>query len=1279
MINKGATVSHGFSDTLTIFLHQLQDRIGGAMAEIVHRLYVRKKKDQDVRSRKLLKEIRSALGIEALEDLTLYQRYDISGVPQELFDVVRCSIFSEINLDDIFDEMLPETAGGSGFAVEYLPGQYDQQADSAVQCIQLLTHGRSPEVRVAQHYQLSGDLSDRDFEAIKKYCINPVDSREADPAKPDQLKMEFPIAPDIASLQGFLEKDEAGLRGLLSAMGLAMGYADLVFCQEYFKKVGREPTETEIRVLDTYWSDHCRHTTFTTHLEDIRFASGQAEELVQSAFKQYLEERLKVCPEAERPITMMDIATMGMKVLRKEGLLDDLDVSEEINACSIKIDLEHDGVKEKWLLMFKNETHNHPTEIEPFGGAATCLGGAIRDPLSGRSWVYQAMRVTGAADPTVPLSSTIPGKLPQRKITREAAKGYSSYGNQIGLATGQVAEIYHPGYAAKRMEIGAVIAAAPVENVVRAVPEPGDLIVLVGGRTGRDGCGGATGSSMAHDAGSILSCGSEVQKGNPVTERKIQRLFRNPMVSRLIRRCNDFGAGGASVAIGELADSLDIQLDRLPLKYSGLDGTELAISESQERMAVVLRPEDVDTFIAASKQENLEATVVAEVTDSGRMRMYWRGKTIVDLERSFLNTHGVPRSRAVTVTCPKQDGSPFKNGTNKLTDLKEILSDLNGCSKQGLVERFDSSIGASSVFLPLGGQRQLSPVDGMVAVIPVATGQTETASVMTYGYLPEIADWSPFHGGYYAVLSSVAKAVALGASAGSLRLTFQEYFARPGDDPERWGKPLAALLGAYHAQRQLKIAAIGGKDSMSGTFEELDVPPTLVSFAVGIIPASRAVSSEFKEAGSRVIQIRMRRGDNEMPESGDPLAIYDSVTNLISEGGVLASRALPWGGAGRAVAEMCFGNNLGFRFDSSFPEEQWFALEPGSLILELKSGVAPEKVFLNSGWRDLGATTAESVLLGSGLQIELQEAVASWQATLDTVFPARAPAADGPAEIAKAVPPFKKYTGCKVKPRVFIPVFPGINCEYDTARAFSRAGAEVETAIFQNLTPADIDASVSRFADCIHNAQILMLSGGFSAGDEPDGSGKFISAVMRNSFIRDAVTSLLEERDGLILGICNGFQALIKLGLVPFGKIMAPCREAPTLTFNTIGRHVSRMVLTRIASTLSPWLSRTQVGELHTIPVSHGEGRFFTDQGTADALSKAGQIATQYTDLAGTPTMDAEYNPNGSILAVEGITSPDGRVFGKMGHSERIGSYIAGNVPGNKDQQIFEAGVEYFG
>ena len=1104
-----------------------------------------------------------------------------------------------------------------------------------------------------------------------------MDSREAEASKPEKLRMEFPEAPDVRVLEGFTDSSDAALESLHGEMGLAMGPEDLQFCREYFRTIERNPTETEIRVLDTYWSDHCRHTTFMTELTDISFDGEMAGSLIRPVFESYLRERDLLYPEGGRPVTMMDLATMGTKILRHEGLLDDLDVSEEINACSIKIDVDRDGKTEKWLLMFKNETHNHPTEIEPFGGAATCLGGAIRDPLSGRSWVYQAMRVTGAADPTVPVADTIPGKLPQKKITREAAQGYSSYGNQIGLATGQVAEIYHPGYAAKRMEIGAVIAAAPAENVVREIPQPGDRIVLVGGRTGRDGCGGATGSSKAHDASSILNCGSEVQKGNPVTERKIQRLFRNPDVSRLIRRCNDFGAGGVSVAIGELADSLDIRLDNVPLKYSGLDGTELAISESQERMAVVLRPADVDTFIRASEEENLEATEVAEVTDSGRMRMFWRGRAIVDLERSFLDTNGVMRKNRVAVSSPAAEANAFQS-SRPLSDLPEVLADLNGCGQQGLVERFDSTIGAASVFLPFGGKNQLTPVDGMVAKIPVEEGTTDTASVMTYGFLPEISQWSPFHGGFYAVVSSVAKAVALGADPASVRLTFQEYFERLGNAPERWGKPFAALLGAYRAQRVLKTAAIGGKDSMSGSFEALDVPPTLVSFAVTTLRAGKALSPEFKQSGSRVVLVRTQRDGQEMPVPEKLAAMFACVHGQIAAGNVLAAKAVTWGGAARAVAEMCFGNGIGFDFSKAFREDGWFRLEPGAFVLELAEGVDPATVFDGFVCENLGCTIEDPVLRGPGLTLPMSEAVVRWQKTLDRVFPVSGPGRPDPVDPAGDRPRKKTYAGPEVRPRVFIPVFPGTNCEYDTARAFIDAGAVVETAVFRNLTPEDIDASVALFAGKIRNAQILMLPGGFSAGDEPEGSGKFITAVMRNAMIRDAVSGLLEERDGLILGICNGFQALIKLGLVPFGKITEPSAQAPTLTFNTIGRHVSRMVRTRVASTLSPWLSGCRAGDLHTIPVSHGEGRFLADPQTIAGLSENGQIATQYADACGNPTMDPCYNPNGSLLAVEGITSPDGRVFGKMGHSERIGSDVARNIPGAKDQLLFRSGVRYF-
>jgi len=1259
------------------------------MNNLIRRIFVEKKKGFDVEARKLYDDLRENLGIKGLTGVRIINRYDVQGLSDEQYEQARNTIFSEPPVDLVYDEEILIDPDSRVFAIEYLPGQYDQRADAAAQCIQILTHEDRPLVRVAKLIVLDGNISEEDFKKIKKYCINPVESREAVLTKPHTLDMDATTPDDVEVITGFIEMSSSELEEFMNRMGFAMDLDDLLFCQKYFRETEkRDPTITEMRMIDTYWSDHCRHTTFLTQLVDIKFEEGMAQDVIAKVYNSYLKSRDYVYQGREKAICLMDIATIAMKEMKKKGLLNDLDESEEINACSIIVPVDVNGKIEEWLVMFKNETHNHPTEIEPFGGAATCLGGAIRDPLSGRSYVYQAMRITGSGDPRRKIEDTIPGKLPQRKITTGAAAGYSSYGNQVGLATGHVTEIYDEGYVAKRMELGAVIGAVPRKQVVRGTPKPGDVVILLGGRTGRDGCGGATGSSKAHTEESLESCGAEVQKGNPPEERKIQRLFRDPTVTKMIKKCNDFGAGGVSVAIGELADGLKINLDLIPKKYDGLDGTELAISESQERMAVVVEKKDEEAFIQAARKENLEATTVAVVTQEKRLRMYWRNKAIVDISREFLNTNGAAKKASVIVESPKAGDSYFKKAFERYgkkdSDLKErwlgVLKDLNVCSQKGLVEMFDSSIGAGTVLMPFGGKYQLTPAEGMVAKIPVMEGDTNTGTVMAHGYNPNIAKWSPFHGAVYAIVEALAKVTAMGGDYRKVRLSLQEYFEKLGNDPKKWGKPLSALLGAYHAQTKLGIPAIGGKDSMSGTFEDLNVPPTLVAFAVGSLDVRDVISPEFKKTDSKVVMVKLNRDENGLPNFDELKNNYACIYQLIKDKKVLAAHTVKSGGIAEAISKMCFGNKIGFIFDDNIPVERLFIPEYGSIILEIDKDENLQQLFNGINYVVLGNTQKEESIVIKDEVILLKEAIVSWTEPLEKVFPTTVQNSKGRVECYNYEK--KKYISRpligRAKPRIFIPVFPGTNCEYDTSRAFEQAGGEVDMMVFRNLTPEEVRESLELMVKKIERSQIIALPGGFSSGDEPEGSGKFIANVFRNPMVKEAVMKLLTIRDGLMLGICNGFQALIKLGLVPYGEIRDIDKDSPTLTFNTIGRHVSCMVRTRIASTLSPWFSNVKVGDIHTIAVSHGEGRFVAPPDLIANLAKNGQIATQYVDMEGMPTMDMPYNPNGSYQAIEGITSPDGRVLGKMGHSERIGANVAINVPGDKDQKIFEAGVAYF-
>lgn len=1253
----------------------------------VKRIFVQKKLRFDIEARNLYNDLKENLLINELEDVKILYRYDIEGIDEEAYLKARTTIFSEPPVDMVFDEKMPMNEDERIFAIEYLPGQYDQRADSAAQCIQILTRKEKPVIRAAKVIQLKGNISDEQFIIIKQYCINPVDSREASLGKPVSLDMELSVPNEVKYIKGFIDFNKDELEVLRNELGLAMSFDDIELCQNYFKnKEKRDPSITEIRVLDTYWSDHCRHTTFLTNINDVKIEEDDLTTPIKNAYEEYLKARRMVYGDKQKNISLMDIALMGMKELRKLGKLDDLEVSDEINACSIIVNVDVNGKDEEWLVMFKNETHNHPTEIEPFGGAATCLGGAIRDPLSGRSYVYQAMRVTGSGDPKTSVKDTLAGKLPQRKITTGSAEGYSSYGNQIGLATGHVAEIYDEGYVAKRMEIGAVIAAIPRKNVLRGVPKEGDAIILLGGRTGRDGCGGATGSSKEHTEESLATCGAEVQKGNPPTERKIQRLFRNPKVSTMIKRCNDFGAGGVSVAIGELADGLVINLNAVPKKYEGLDGTELAISESQERMAVVIENNKVDEFIALSEEENLEAVVVAQVTSEKRLKMFWNEKAIVDISRDFLNTNGATQNSDVYVEKPKIEENYFNtiipevNG--KLEDLKEAwianLKDLNVCSQKGLVERFDSTIGAGTVLMPYGGKYQLTPAECMVGKIPVLEGDTKTGTIMSHGYNPKLAKWSPFHGAVYALIEAAAKVVAVGGDYRKIRFTLQEYFERLGKDSKRWGKPFSALLGAYYAQKRLGTGAIGGKDSMSGTFKELDVPPTLTAFAVNVVKVDKIISPEFKKAGSKVIYIPLIRDQFELPNFRELDRNYSKITELIHKGKVLSAHTVRMGGIAEAVSKMSFGNKIGMIINDDIDKEMLFAPNYGSIILEMNKNEV-ENPFKDIEYITLGETQESPFIRVGKTDIFISEMLATWAKPLEKIFPTK-------VKTSKEEPINKIYTARNInkskvkiaKPRIFIPVFPGTNCEYDTKKAFENAGGVGNIFVFKNLTASHIEDSVEKMVKEINNSQIIMIPGGFSAGDEPEGSGKFIATVFRNPKIKEAVMDLLNNRDGLMLGICNGFQALIKLGLVPYGEIRDTDSDCPTLTFNTIGRHISCMVTTKIVSIKSPWFSNVESGELHKIAISHGEGRFVADEKMMKHLFENGQVATQYVDFKGNPTYEIEYNPNGSMNAIEGITSPDGRVLGKMGHSERIGEYVSKNVPGEKDQKLFKAGVDYF-
>ena len=1256
---------------------------------MVRRIFVEKKAPFAVKAKELKSEMSEYLGIEA-EEVRVLIRYDIENVSNETYQRAKGTVFSEPPVDDLYEEDFPHKDSDFCFTVEYLPGQFDQRADSAEQCVQLLCDSEQPIIKSATTYVISSStsLTSETRERIVAHCVNPVDSRRADGPKPATLEEHYDEPADVLVFDGFKDMPEAQLKELYDSLGLAMTFADFLHIQCYFHdEEHRDPTMTEIRVLDTYWSDHCRHTTFATELKDVQFDDGYYRPLIEGAFQQYLaDHKAQYAGRTDKFVCLMDIGTLAAKRLKGMGLLDDQEKSDEINACSIVVPLKVDGKEEEWLINFKNETHNHPTEIEPFGGAATCLGGCIRDPLSGRTYVYQAMRVTGAADPTKPLNETLPGKLPQRKIVTTAARGYSSYGNQIGLATGLVNEVYHPNYVAKRMEIGAVIAAAPRRAVKRLTSDPGDIIILLGGRTGRDGCGGATGSSKSHTTASLTTCGAEVQKGNAPTERKIQRLFRREEVSSLIKKCNDFGAGGVSVAIGELADGLQINLDKVPKKYAGLDGTELAISESQERMAVVVDPKDVDKMLQYADEENLEATVVATVTADPRMVISWRGKEIVNLSRRFIDTNGAHQETTVRVKMPEKDLKDLKD----LKDFKDhwlkTLSDLNVCSQKGLIEMFDSSIGAGSVVMPFGGRYQLTPTQSMIGKIPLLSAQCDTVSIMSYGLDPYLMSWSPFHGAVWNVVNSVAKIAAAGGDASKVRLTFQEYFKKLGKDPYRWGEPFSALLGAYSAQMGLKLPSIGGKDSMSGTFNDIDVPPTLCSFAVGMSDLQHVVTPELKKPGSRLVLLDTREADYGMPDYADVMAQYAALRKAIEQGQVLSAYVVGFGGLIEAVSKMAFGNKLGVRLsvsDGTAVAQALTAKHYSYIVVETPAAVAD----LPFRCTEIGQVTAEPCFDVAGEKIPLDEALQAWTSRLESVFPTHTNndecgmMNDEFCKLYKASSPIQHSTfniQHSAKPKVFIPAFPGTNCEYDSARAFLRAGADPEIIVFRNQNGNQIRESVEAYVRAIERSQIIMIPGGFSAGDEPEGSAKFITSVFRNARISQAVMDLLQKRDGLMLGICNGFQALVKLGLVPFGEIRPQAEDAPTLTVNTIGRHQSKMAYTKVVSNLSPWLQRAELGADYVIPISHGEGRFVASQQWLARLFANGQVATQYVDLDGRPTMDDEFNMNGSYCAIEGITSPDGRVLGKMGHSERRSHGSALNIVGNDDQQIFESGVEYF-
>ena len=1294
----------------------------------VRRVYVEKKAEFAVRSKELTEEIRSYLDLKSVSEIRVLVRYDSENISDATYQKALGAVFSEPPVDILYEEKIPAEAGDRYFSVEYLPGQFDQRADSAEQCVKLLNETEEPIIRTAMTYIISGTVTDEEFEKIKSYCINPVDSRETGEEKPATLVAEFETPEDVAILEGFITEDVDALKARYSSLGLAMTFNDFLHIRNYFEnEEKRNPSMTEIRVLDTYWSDHCRHTTFLTELKDVTIEDGYYRAPIEKSYKNYLETREELYKgRSDKFVSLMDIALIAMKKLRKDGKLEDMEVSDEINACSIVVPVEIDGVTEEWLVFFKNETHNHPTEIEPFGGAATCLGGAIRDPLSGRGYVYQAMRVTGAADPTKSLKDTLKGKLPQRKLTTGAAKGYSSYGNQIGLATGLVDEIYHPNYVAKRMEIGAVMGAAPRKNVIRENSDPGDIIILMGGRTGRDGIGGATGSSKVHTVESIETCGAEVQKGNAPTERKLQRLFRRPEVSSLIKKCNDFGAGGVSVAIGELAAGLQINLDAVPKKYAGLDGTELAISESQERMAIVVDPKDVDAMLAFAAEENLEAVVVAEVTAEPRLVMHWRGKEIVNVSRAFLDTNGAHQETGATITIPKKEdnylvtgaayeaarpGEPSKavcenteiknDGTAIGARWMKELADLNVCSKKGLVEQFDSSIGASTVTMPYGGKRQLTPVQTMIAKLPVLKGACDTVTMMSYGFDPYLSSWSPYHGAIYSVVSSVAKIVAVGGEYNKIRFTFQEYFRRLGTDPKRWGEPMSALLGAYEAQMKFGLPSIGGKDSMSGSFNEIDVPPTLVSFAVAVSKYGNVVTPEFKKAGDKLVYVACPKDEYDIPKIDLLTKIYTVAHELMEKKLIEASYATGMKGIAEAVSKMSFGNWLGAKLSDAVSESELFLPAYGGLVFEVADGKADEVVAAfeaiasckTSGCcandcvdvRVIGEVSAEASITYGKTVVALEDALAAWTGTLEKVFPTVA--AGGTKDAAPVILYDRNKNGGPsvyiaknkvARPRVFVPVFPGTNCEYDVSKIFEQAGADVHVGVFANMNEDMIRDSVERYTKEIKEAQIIMFPGGFSAGDEPDGSGKFIANAFRNSKITDAVNDLLKQRDGLVLGICNGFQAVIKLGLVPYGEICPQEDDSPTLAMNAIGRHISKSVYTKVVTNKSPWLQEAVLGETYVIPASHGEGRFVANEAWLKRLKENGQIATQYVDLNGNPTMDVDFNPNGSYWAIEGITSPDGRVLGKMAHTERIGAGVALNIYGEQNQRIIESGVKYF-
>ncbi len=1258
----------------------------------VRRIYVEKKEAFAVKARELEEELRSYLGINGLEQARIFIRYDVENISDAVFEKACKSVFSEPPVDDLYMENIEMPKNARCFSVEYLPGQFDQRADSAVQCVQFLKEDEQPIIKTAVTYVLTGTISDSEFDKIKNYCINPVDSRETDMVKPQTLVTIFEEPADVASFAGFADMAEDKLEELYDSLGLAMTFKDFLHIQNYFRKdEHRDPTVTEIRVLDTYWSDHCRHTTFSTELKDVAFEEGYYTEPVKTTYQQYLAAREEIFAGREdKYVCLMDLALMAMRKLKKDGKLEDMEKSDEINACSIVVPIEidkEDGkgiVTEEWLVNFKNETHNHPTEIEPFGGAATCLGGAIRDPLSGRTYVYQAMRVTGAADPTVPIENTMRGKLSQKKLVRGAASGYSSYGNQIGLATGLVKEVYHPNYVAKRMEIGAVMAAAPRAGVIRENSDPGDIIILLGGRTGRDGCGGATGSSKVHTTASLTTCGAEVQKGNAPTERKLQRLFRRPEVSRIIKKCNDFGAGGVSVAIGELADGLVVDMDKVPKKYAGLDGTELAISESQERMAVVVDPKDADQFLAYAAEENLEAVKVAVVTEEPRLVLKWRGTKVVDIARAFLDTNGAHQETGVFVETPvKEDNYFHKTAVKKVAEALEqgsikeavlaTLGDLNVCSQKGLVEMFDASIGAGSVFMPYGGKYQLTETQAMVAKLPVLKGKTDTVTMMAHGFDPYLSSWSPYHGAVYAVTESMAKIVAAGGDFTKIRFTFQEYFRRMTEEDSRWSQPFAALLGAYDAQLGYGLPSIGGKDSMSGTFNEIDVPPTLVSFAVDIAKQQDIITPELKHAGDRLVVFDLPKDAFDIPDYEKVMNLYNSIAKLIADRVIVAAYALDSKGIVAAAAKMAFGNKMGVEFDSALDARALFANEMGSIIAEVSADRLEALAAGGAAYRTVATVLGENEgFVYKDTTVSMDEALKAWTSKLEKVFPTKA--VKGTDAIETKLYDTKDIYICKnkvAKPTVFIPVFPGTNCEYDSTIAFERAGASVVTKVFRNLSAEDIRDSVDAFTKAIAQAQIIMFPGGFSAGDEPDGSAKFFATAFQNAKIKEAVNRMLNERDGLALGICNGFQALIKLGLVPYGKVCPLTENSPTLTYNNISRHVSTMVNIRVASTLSPWLSGCKTGQVYSVPVSHGEGKIVAPEKELELMRTNGQIATQYVDLNGKPTMVSPYNPNGSMWAIEGITSPDGRVFGKMGHSERKGENLYKNFDGNFDIIFF--------